>query len=549
MNLRADLAELEFPAIVAEPEASDSFLDWVLLLDGRFMEQRNGALENDIRLEISPPMGERLSFVPQAGDLGTVVGLSLSAVVHLLVFIFLAHALVFEGLDADQDAISVEIVFDDQGSQATFPSQAPETPLVTQGDTSSLETAAADDLGDTVVDNVSSAPDAQMLDQPTEERETSEQVAETEPLGFDSSSETAAEDSHIAKESPLTEAPAEEEVVPLPDPTVSGLADPPLISEAEPVPEADSEPSRTTSVGAAAGYFSAPFAVPGGDAGTNTSDDNDRATATVIVPFQPLAVEVPAKELQVPSPDPSVLASLASPPTSGLVSDPANAIDRPNPAHDFIPPQIDAAISAALAAPLVVPADVTSPLPSVVQVIPTLVERTHMNDEPKGEGEAVTDRTVPAAAAKTDGKTKKKATTLPRRERPKTAAIASGETALAEPRKKAPNGASKSAVSQIAKASASEQASYAKKLLAHVQRFKRYPPAAQKAGITGNARLSITIDRSGRLKGARLGSSAGNATLDAEALAVARRAAPYPSPPDGVGSRTFSFSVTLKFSR
>ncbi|MBA8907976.1 energy transducer TonB [Aminobacter ciceronei] len=548
MNLRTDLAELEFPAILTEPEASDSFLDLVSLLDGRFVEQRDAALENDIRLEISPAMGERLSFLPQAGDLGTVVGLSLSAAVHLLALFFLAHALVFEGLDADQDAISVEIVFDDQGLQATFPSQAPETPLVTQSDTSS-ETATAEDLGDTVVDNVSSAPDAQMLDQPSEERETSEEVAGTEPLGFDSPSETAAEDSHITNEPPLTEARAEEEVVPLPDPTVSSLADPPLISEAEPVPEADSEPSRTTSVRAAAGYVSAPFAATGGDAGTTTSDDTDRATATVFVPFQPLAVEVPAKEPQVPSPDPSVLATLASPPTSGLASDPANPIDRPNPAHDFIPPQLDAEISAALAAPLIVPADVTSPLPSVVQVIPTLAERTHMNDEPKGEGEAVTDRTVPAAAAKTDGKTKKKATALPRRERPKATDIAPGDAASAGPRKKTPNGASKSMVGQIAKASASEQASYAKKLLAHVQRFKRYPPAAQKAGITGNARLSITIDRSGRLKGARLGSSAGNATLDAEALAVARRAAPYPVPPDGVGSQTFSFSVTLKFSR
>jgi protein TonB len=41
----------------------------------------------------------------------------------------------------------------------------------------------------------------------------------------------------------------------------------------------------------------------------------------------------------------------------------------------------------------------------------------------------------------------------------------------------------------------------------------------------------------------------GHAVLDEEALATARGAAPYPAPPDGVGGKTYAFSVTLRFSR
>jgi len=102
---------------------------------------------------------------------------------------------------------------------------------------------------------------------------------------------------------------------------------------------------------------------------------------------------------------------------------------------------------------------------------------------------------------------------------------------------------------RTAAASPGEKAAYARKLLTHVQRYKRYPLAAERAGITGAARLSITIDRSGSVRGARLVSSAGNALLDKEAMEVAHRASPYPPPPPGMGGSTFSFIVTLRFSR
>lgn len=96
--------------------------------------------------------------------------------------------------------------------------------------------------------------------------------------------------------------------------------------------------------------------------------------------------------------------------------------------------------------------------------------------------------------------------------------------------------------------SAGERNAYFRRLLSHVQRYKTYPDAARSAGLTGAARLSITIDRSGRLVKAAITRGSGHAILDDEARSVARKAAPYPAPPDGIGSSTFTFAVTLRFS-
>lgn len=97
-------------------------------------------------------------------------------------------------------------------------------------------------------------------------------------------------------------------------------------------------------------------------------------------------------------------------------------------------------------------------------------------------------------------------------------------------------------------AKAGEKAAYARKLVAHVERHKRYPREAARQNIAGAASLAITIDRQGRLADASLSKRSGHAILDEEALAVARRAAPYPRPPKGVGGATVVFSVTLRFS-
>lgn len=123
----------------------------------------------------------------------------------------------------------------------------------------------------------------------------------------------------------------------------------------------------------------------------------------------------------------------------------------------------------------------------------------------------------------------------------------SGERPAGSSRKPA---APASAGSQARSAAApGAEAKYGRALLSHVERHKRYPAAARSAGITGSTRLAITIDRTGGLAGARVAAGSGHQILDQEALAVARRAAPYPRPPEGVGGNTFSFAVTLRFAR
>jgi len=119
----------------------------------------------------------------------------------------------------------------------------------------------------------------------------------------------------------------------------------------------------------------------------------------------------------------------------------------------------------------------------------------------------------------------------------------------APPRRPATEQRRASTAGRAGGATAGAEAGFARRLLAHVERHKRYPPAAARQRITGATRLSITINRSGDLSGARITARSGHAILDDEALAVARRAAPYPRPPDGVGGATISFAVTLRFNR
>lgn len=97
-------------------------------------------------------------------------------------------------------------------------------------------------------------------------------------------------------------------------------------------------------------------------------------------------------------------------------------------------------------------------------------------------------------------------------------------------------------------ASAAAAASYKQMVAAHLQRFKQYPPAAKAAGQQGTARVSFTLGRSGQVLSARLGGSSGQAALDAETLAMVRRAQPFPAFPPDINQSSMTFSVPMQFS-
>ena len=82
---------------------------------------------------------------------------------------------------------------------------------------------------------------------------------------------------------------------------------------------------------------------------------------------------------------------------------------------------------------------------------------------------------------------------------------------------------------------------------AHLQRFKQYPPAAKAAGQQGTTRVSFTLSRSGAVLSASLGGSSGHSALDAETLAMVRRAQPFPAFPADVKQASMPFSAPVAF--
>ena len=96
-----------------------------------------------------------------------------------------------------------------------------------------------------------------------------------------------------------------------------------------------------------------------------------------------------------------------------------------------------------------------------------------------------------------------------------------------------------------APASAAMQASWRGTLMAHLNRYKRFPSGAS----PGTVQVSFRIDRHGRLMSASLVRGSGDAALDEEAVAMIRRASPVPAPPDGLGGTTIALAVPVKFSR
>ena len=93
---------------------------------------------------------------------------------------------------------------------------------------------------------------------------------------------------------------------------------------------------------------------------------------------------------------------------------------------------------------------------------------------------------------------------------------------------------------------ASVVASYNHRVRAHLMRFHQYPAGG--GGQRGVARLSFTVNRSGRVTSRRIGGSSGVAAFDAQAMAMIRQASPFPPIPDEIRNGTMSFSIPVEFT-
>lgn len=83
-------------------------------------------------------------------------------------------------------------------------------------------------------------------------------------------------------------------------------------------------------------------------------------------------------------------------------------------------------------------------------------------------------------------------------------------------------------------------------LLAHLERFKRYPSAARERGDRGNAYLRFEIDSNGQVLSASIVRSSGFTELDNATLDMISRASPVPRPPEGSRRR---FTVPVVFAK
>jgi protein TonB len=61
--------------------------------------------------------------------------------------------------------------------------------------------------------------------------------------------------------------------------------------------------------------------------------------------------------------------------------------------------------------------------------------------------------------------------------------------------------------------------------------------------------MTFVLGSNGAVRSARIIARSGHAALDTAALAMVRRAAPFPAFPAGVGKSTMTFSVPVKFAR
>ncbi len=131
-------------------------------------------------------------------------------------------------------------------------------------------------------------------------------------------------------------------------------------------------------------------------------------------------------------------------------------------------------------------------------------------------------------------------------ERPEPVAQVQEPTPVAEPLPETPDRvADASPQPDAAVIDAQALVRYEHLLLAWLERHKHYPRRARRLRIEGEGRLRIRIDGEGRAVALELERSTGNRLLDRAALDMARRAAPYPPPPEVDGELEFVVPVVF----
>jgi protein TonB len=101
---------------------------------------------------------------------------------------------------------------------------------------------------------------------------------------------------------------------------------------------------------------------------------------------------------------------------------------------------------------------------------------------------------------------------------------------------------------QIAPRPSTAVPTWKSEIVALLERNKRYPHEAHARREHGVVQVAFTLDRTGQLRASRVLRSSGAAVLDEEALALLRRAQPFPPPPAEMAGNTVDLIVPIRFN-
>lgn len=128
--------------------------------------------------------------------------------------------------------------------------------------------------------------------------------------------------------------------------------------------------------------------------------------------------------------------------------------------------------------------------------------------------------------------------------------VAADESAPSEkavgPAAVSPKQATSTGPAKAASRGAVSPAQWQAKVIAHIRRFRQYPP-----GASGSAsvRVQLRINGQGAVKSASVAGSSGNAALDRAAIETVKRASPVPAPPPEIARSSMTLAITISFKR
>ncbi len=89
---------------------------------------------------------------------------------------------------------------------------------------------------------------------------------------------------------------------------------------------------------------------------------------------------------------------------------------------------------------------------------------------------------------------------------------------------------------------------YPGKIRRKLRRHQRYPRNARSGRLRGTVRVSFTIGADGGARNVRIADSSGESILDAAAIALVKRASPFPKIPAGANRNNWPFSIPIRFA-